>query len=125
VQGTVPVPLNTVSVVPGAAQATLYVLQPNGRLTEISVAGGKVMASFPVGDSGDSIALSPDGTTLYALKSDAGLANVAVVDLASESVRKALPAPSHCLEVLVSADGSQLYEVVGTPGYGNIQVFGL
>jgi hypothetical protein len=27
--------------------------------------------------------------------------------------------------VLVSADGSQLYEVVGTPGYGNIQVFGL
>jgi DNA-binding beta-propeller fold protein YncE len=125
VQGTVPVPLNTVSIVPGPAQDALYALQPDGRVSEIAVAGGKVMASFAVGDSGDSIALSPDGATLYALKDHQGAADVAVVDLATESVRKALPAPIHCLEVLVSADGRRLYEVVGTPGYGNIQVFGL
>jgi hypothetical protein len=35
-----------------------------------------------------------------------------------------LPAPSHCVELTVSPDGKQLYEVVGAPGYGNIQVFG-
>ena len=34
-----------------------------------------------------------------------------------------LPAPRHCVRVLVSADGSQLYQLVGTSSYGNIQVF--
>ena len=46
-----------------------------------------------------------------------------MVDVATESVRRVLPALANCLEVLVSASGSQLYEVVGTAGYGNIQIF--
>jgi len=45
-----------------------------------------------------------------------------VVDLATESVRKVLPAPGNCLQVLVSANGNQLYQVVGSASYGNIQV---
>lgn len=123
VRGTIPVPPDVVSLVPGVQQTTLYVLQRNGRVSEISIAGGKIMASFVVGDSGQSLAISPDGSTLYALKDTAATANVAVVDVATETVRRALPAPSHCLEVLTSASGSQLYEVVGTADYGNIQVF--
>ena len=82
-----------------------------------------MLARFSVGDLGRALALSPDGTTLYVLKGTAAVSNIAVVDIATESVRHVLPAPSHCLEVLVSASGSQLYEVVGTAGYGNIQVF--
>ena len=39
------------------------------------------------------------------------------------AMRRVLPAPADCLEVLVSASGSQLYEVVGTASYGNIQTF--
>jgi hypothetical protein len=123
VRGTIPVPPGVVSLVPGIQQTTLYVLQRTGRVSEISIAGGKVMASFVVGDSGQSLAISPDGSTLYVLKGTAATANVAVVDVATEAVRRALPAPSHCLEVLTSASGSQLYEVVGTADYGNIQVF--
>lgn len=123
VQGTIPVPLDTVSIVPNSQQTTLYALQPDGRVSQIAVAGGKVMASFPVGNSGGSLALSPDGTTMYVLKGLPAATNVAVVDLATESVRKAIPAPSNCLEVLVSADGNQLYEVVGSADYGNVQVF--
>jgi hypothetical protein len=38
-------------------------------------------------------------------------------------VGRALPAPAGCLQVLVSPDGNQLYDVVGTPAYGNVQVF--
>lgn len=123
VRGTVPVPADTVSFSPGAQQTALYVLGGDGRVSEISIAGGKVIASFVVGDSGRSLAFSPDGTTLYALKGTAARSNIAVVDVARESVQRALPAPSHCLEVVLSASGRQLYEVVGTAGYGNVQMF--
>jgi DNA-binding beta-propeller fold protein YncE len=123
VRGTVPVPPQTVSLVPDVQQTTLYVLQGDGHVSQISLVGGKVLASFVAGRSGRSLALSPDGNTLYVLKDVAGAANVAVVDVATESVLRVLPAPSHCREVLVSASGSQLYEVVGTADYGNIQVF--
>ncbi len=123
-RGTVPVPTNTVSVVPDIQQTLLYVLERDGNISEISVSGGKVMARFSVGhDPGRSLALSPDGSRLYVLKGTDAVSNIAVVDAATESVRRVLPAPSHCLEVLVSASGSQLFEVVGTAGYGNIQVF--
>jgi DNA-binding beta-propeller fold protein YncE len=124
VRGTVPVPASAVSVVPDVQQTLLYVLERDGNVSEISVSGGKVMARFGVGhDPGLSLALSPDGSKLYVLKGTNAVANIAVVDAATESVRRVLPAPRHCRQVLVSANGSQLFEVVGTAGYGNIQVF--
>jgi len=125
VQGTVPVPLGTVSIVPDVQETTLYALQPSGHVSQVAIAGGKIITSFPIGDSGRSLALSPDGSTLYVLKDGRDSANVAVVDLATESVRKVLPAPSNCVQVLVSASGNQLYQVVGTASYGNIQVVSL
>jgi DNA-binding beta-propeller fold protein YncE len=124
-QGTVPVPLDTVSIVPDVEQTTLYALQPSGRVSQIAIAGGKLMASFPAGGLGRSLALSPDGGTLYVLKSGLAADNVAVVNVATESVQKVLPAPRNCIQVLVSASGNQLYQVAGTAGYGNIQVFPL
>ena len=125
VQGTVPVPLDTVSIVPDVEETTLYALQPSGRVSQIAMAGGKIITSFPIGDSGRSLALSPDGSTLYVLKNGFASTNVAVVDLATERVRKVLPAASNCLQVLVSPSGNQLYQVVGTAAYGTIQVFSL
>jgi hypothetical protein len=123
--GTVPVPAGTVSVAPDPTQTALYVLQGNGLVDEISMTGGKISASFRVGDHGMSLALSPDGSTLYVLKGTAHIANVAVVAVSTESVHRVLPAPSHSRQVLVSANGRQLYEVVGAARYGNIQVFAL
>ncbi|HEY2578587.1 MAG TPA: hypothetical protein VGI74_19975 [Streptosporangiaceae bacterium] len=123
VEGTVPVPLDTVSIAPDTQGTALYALQPGGRVSEITVAGGKVTTSFSVGGSGRSLALSPDGSKLYVLKNVSAADNVAVVDLATESVHKVLPAASNCRQLLVSANGDQLYQVVGTAGYGNIQVF--
>jgi DNA-binding beta-propeller fold protein YncE len=125
VSGTVPVPLDTVSIAPDLEETTLYALQPDGRVSQIAIAGGKIMTSFPIGDSGRSLALSPDGSTLYVLKNGLGSANVAVVDLATQGVREVLPTPGNCIQVLVSASGTQLYQLVGTASYGNIQVFSL
>jgi DNA-binding beta-propeller fold protein YncE len=125
VRDVIPVPGNAVSVVADIQLATLYVLQPDGQVNALGIADGRVMARFPVGTSGLALALSPDGSTLYALKGTQTVANVAVVDVATESVRRVIPAPSHCRELLVSASGRQLYEGVGTTGYGNIQVFGV
>ena len=122
VQGTVPVPLDTVSVVPDLEGSELYALEPNGQISEIAVAGGKILSSFPVGGTARSLAMSPDGGTLYVLKDAGADANVAEVDLATESTRQVLPAAAHSLQVLVSADGEQVYQLVGTPQYGNIQI---
>jgi DNA-binding beta-propeller fold protein YncE len=121
--GSVPVPATTVSMAPDIQQTTLYVLQRNGLVDAISISSGQITARFRIGGVGRSIALSPDGSTLYVLKGTSQVPNVAVVDVRTESVRRVLPAPSNCRELLVSASGSQLYEVVGTSGYGNIQVF--
>jgi hypothetical protein len=123
VHGSVPVPADTVSVAPDVQQASLYALEKTGLVDEISVPGGQITARFKVGGTGRSIALNPAGDTLYVLKGTTDVANVAVVKVSTESVSRVLPAPSHCHGLFVSASGSQLYEVVGTPGYGNIQVF--
>ena len=125
VHGTVPVPADTVSIAPDVAQASLYALEATGLVDEIGISSGKITARFKVGDQGMSIALNPNGSTLYVLKGTPVVANIAVINVATESVRHIWPAPSHCRALLVSASGSQLYEVVGTPGYGNIQVLAL
>jgi streptogramin lyase len=119
---SLPVPRDAVSAVPDG-QGNLYVLGRDGRISEIAAADGRVEAVFPIGDPGISLAMSPDGATLYALKGTDSVANVAVVDVATESVHAALPAPAGCRQIIVSPDGRELYDVVGTPAYGNLQVF--
>jgi DNA-binding beta-propeller fold protein YncE len=123
VTGTIPVPKDAVSVVPNLQQTALYALGGNGLVSRIAIAGGKVTDEFKIGVSGNSLALSPDGTTMYALKDADTGPNIAVVNMTTESVLRAQAAPTGARQVLVSGDGHQLYDVVGTPAYGNIQVF--
>jgi DNA-binding beta-propeller fold protein YncE len=126
VLGSVPMPSDAVSVVPDVPRTTLYALEGNGFVDQVDITGGKMIAKFKTAtkdDTAQSIALSPDGSTLYVLKTADGESNVADVDVATEAVRKVLPAPSHCVGVLVSSGGGQLYDLVGTATYGNIQVF--
>jgi hypothetical protein len=126
VQETVPMPADAVSVAPDPQQTSLYALERNGLVDQINISGYKVVAKFMAtskNETGESMAISPDGSTLYVLKTNGAASNIAEVNLSTESVRKVLPAPSHCVQVLVSAGGDQLYEVVGTATYGNIQVY--
>jgi DNA-binding beta-propeller fold protein YncE len=125
IRATVPVPADAVSVAPDPGHGSIYVLEKTGLVEQVGVPDGKITGRFKPGAGGRALALSPDGGTMYVLKGTTAIANVAVVDLATESVHRVLPAPSHCRGLLVSASGRQLIEVVGTSGYGNIQVFAL
>jgi hypothetical protein len=122
VRGTVQVPPNTVSIVSDSLGTSVYALQPDGQVTQVAIAGGRTLTSFPTGPRARSIALSPDGSTLYVLKNTGLAPNVAEVDVSTEVMQRVLPAPRNCLQVLVSADGSLLYQLVGTSSYGNIQI---
>jgi DNA-binding beta-propeller fold protein YncE len=123
VAGTVAVPADVTSVVPGTRPGTLYAIERNGLLDVIGVPGSKLVARIRAGSGGgESVALSPDGRTLYVLEQLGGIANIALVNPATRLVEKVLPAPGTCIQVLVSPDGGHLYEVVRTAGTGSIQV---
>lgn len=121
----VPAPAGSVSIAADPRQGQIYALQHDGIVDEIGLPGGKIQSTFTVDGDGMSIAMSPNGSRLFVLKGTASVSNIAVIDTATEGVLKVLPAPSHCVQLAVSPDGAHLYEAVGSPGYGNIQVFGL
>ena len=116
-----PVPANTVSLVPGPQGAHLYTLTSAGKVTEWAIATHQAIGQFVVGQSGRSLAVNPAGTVLYALKGRGTVRNVAVVSVATESVKKVLPAPADSLQILISPDGRSLYVVVGDSAMGNEQ----
>jgi DNA-binding beta-propeller fold protein YncE len=123
VTGTVAVPSDVASVVPDTRQASLYAIERDGLVDQIGLRNGKLMAKIRAGSGGgESVTLSPDGRTLYVLEQLGGIANIAIVDPAAGAVRKVLPAPGTCVQVLVSPSGGQLYEVVRAPRSGSIQV---
>lgn len=120
---SVPVPLLAAAAVPDPAQSALWVLQPNGLVDQVAMRTGTVTTQFSIGNSGRALAVSPDGSTLYVLKGRGGVRNVAVVDLATESVSRVLPAPSDTVGLVLSPDGGTIYDIVGTAEVGNIQAF--
>ena len=125
VEGSVGVSLSTVGIAPTPDQTGIWTLQDTGTIVEVATAGTHVVTQFTVGHSGTDLALSPGGTTLYVLKGHSYAPNVAVVDLATEQVRRVLPAPADCLAITVAPSGATLYDTVGTPSLGNIQAFPL
>ncbi len=116
------VPSSTVSLAPGPKGAHVYTLTSAGQVTEWPVASPHpALTQFVVGQSGYSLALNPQGTLLYALKGRGPVRNIAVVSLATESVLRVLPAPAASRQILMNANGKDLYAVVGTSAYGNVQ----
>ena len=126
VLGSVPMPSDAVAVVPDVRQTTLYALERNGLVDEIDVTGGKVVAKFKVGgkdDTGQSIALSPDGSTLYVLKN----AGVGVQHRRGGHPHRGGPegpagTKSLCRGARLLQRGPAL-RTGGDAEYGNIQVF--
>jgi DNA-binding beta-propeller fold protein YncE len=123
--GTIAAPADAVGVVPAPNEESVFVLEPNGVVSQIATTGGHILTQFPIGNSGLALALSPNGQTLYALKGQGSVENVAVVNVAKESVTRVLPAPADTEAITLSPDGQILYDIVGAPGLGNIQGFAL
>jgi WD40 repeat protein len=122
-QRSVPLSTGTLSVAVSPDGATLYTLQGNGTVQEVSLASGKITQSFATAPGTRALALSPNGSRLYILKGAASDDNVSVVSTTTESQLFALPAPVGTVTIATSADGSELYDFVGTPQYSNMQVF--
>jgi hypothetical protein len=126
VVGTLPVSTGTVAIAASVDGSQIYGIQSNGMVRAYAVAGGKPLAAFTVASAATAATISPDGSTLFVLKpagDGSNGTNVAVVNLATEAVSAALPAPESAVAVTTSADGSTLYEAVGTPTIGNVQAF--
>ncbi len=123
VTGQVAVPSDVVSVVPDTRQASLYAVERDGLLDQIGLPTGKLLAKIRAGSGGaESVTLSPDGRTAYVLEQLGGIADIAIIDPVAKAVRKVLPAPGSCVQVLVSPGGGHLYEVVRGARSGSIQV---
>ncbi len=122
---SVPVPLDTVAIAVDPSGQDLFAVGSSGTMDQITVGSGAVTGSFPVGRTPVALAISPSGSTVYVLKSTTSGVDVGVVDVATEAQQRALPAPAHSVGVEASLDGHALYLVVGTPAYGNVQVFTL
>ncbi len=124
---SVPVPLDSVAVTVDPTGQTFSALRADGHLDQIAVGTGAVSSSFPVGSTPVQLVTADTGTTLYILKSTSSGAgaDVGVVDTATESQIRALPAPADSVGLQVSPDGRTLFLVVGTLSYGNVQTFPL
>lgn len=122
---SVPVPLDTAAVAVDPTGQSLFALRAHGQVDQITVGTGAVAASFPVGSTPVQLTTSDTGATLYVLKDTNGgaAADVGVIDTATETQTRALPAPAHSVGLQLSPDGQTLYLVVGTSGYGNVQLF--
>lgn len=125
VTSTVPVSTNTIAIGASVDGTEVFGVQTNGMVREYAVAGGQPVAQFKVGSAAVQVAVSPDGSRLYVLKTTPGSSNVTEVNTSTEQQLKALPAPRHAVALSMTPDGATLYVAVGTSGIGNIQAYSL
>jgi len=123
VQTSIPMPAGTTSFGVSADGSTIYALQGNGTVSLIGLTSGKVQSAFSVGSGARSLALSQDNSRIYVLKGSPVNDNVSVVDVAKQSVKYVLPAPAYAVQIQVAPNNTELYDIVGNPSFGNIQIF--
>lgn len=121
VTGSIGLPSDARSIFPNAQQTAIWSIQASGVVQETSLTRGHAIASFPTGDPGIALVAAPSNGALYVLKGTNGLANIAVISVATEQIKRVLPAAEHSVDLGISLDGSELYDFVGTRSYGNIQ----
>jgi DNA-binding beta-propeller fold protein YncE len=122
---SIPVPINTVAIAVDSSGQHLYALGSSGTLDVITVGSGTVSSSFAVGSNPVQLAVSVSGPDVYVLRHPDSVFEVAVIDSATQSQTKVLPAPADCVGIQVSSDDRSLYDFVGTATFGNIQIFPL
>jgi YVTN family beta-propeller protein len=125
VTASIGMPSDAHAIVPAPNQKAIWSVQASGVVQETSLANDKPIESFSTGDPGIAIATSPGGGILYVMKGMGAVVNVAVISVQTERVTRILPSPSHSVALATSLNGSQLYEFVGTPAFGNVQVLDL
>jgi DNA-binding beta-propeller fold protein YncE len=122
---TIPVPSDSIAAAPDPLQHELYVLGSGGDVTTISLASDRPTTRFAVGQTPVQMALSSDGTRLYVLKGAQASCNVGIIDTTTQTEIAGMSAPANCIDIESSGDNRYIYDLVGTPALGNIQVYAL
>jgi hypothetical protein len=122
----IPLPGDTLGMVPSADGNSIYIVQASGQAEQISMQTGSVEASFPVGVSAKDVTLSQNGQTIYVLKCPGAVCNVAEFDAYGHVIiGNPLPAPANTVQIQISPDDTTIWDAVGSPVYGNVQAFSL
>lgn len=121
---TLPVPSDTVAVAADPVNNRAYVLEANGVVSTVN-ASGQTTTVYKVSASGRDLVSDPATQQLFVLKGITSLSNISVISIQTQTTIGVLPAPASCVGIQISADGSQLYALVGNPRIGNVQVFSL
>jgi DNA-binding beta-propeller fold protein YncE len=129
VLSTTAVPAHANAIVAGADGTSCWVLLPQGEVAQVQLSPSTSTTSpiteFATGQAAVALALDPSGQTMYVLRSGSKVANVAVVDLTTESVQRVLPAPRGAVGLAVAPDGRRLYIAATLSGQSNVQAFDL
>jgi DNA-binding beta-propeller fold protein YncE len=125
VQKTIAAPPASVAIQPTPDQSAVYVLTRFGQVNEISVATGQTEAQFTLNMIGVGLAIAPSGQTLFVLGGPPDARAIALVDLKTDSQASAVPAAANSVALASGVDDRHLYDFVGTPKVGNVQVIQL
>lgn len=118
---TISVTGSVFEVIPNAEDTRLYVVTNTDRLYQIDRASGGVLASIPLGGTGQSLAFHPNGYLLYVSTFTGGSA--LEVDTRSMTVTRTFVTGGKAQEVVVSADGTELF--VADQDLQKVDVFNL
>ncbi len=125
VTATIGLPSDARCIVPTPDQRAIWSVQASGVVQETSLTSRKPIESFPTASPGIAVTVAPSGGVLYVLKGTSVQANIAVISVATERIQSVMAAAANSVGLGVSLDGSQLYDFVGAPSYGNIQILDL
>jgi YVTN family beta-propeller protein len=118
---TISVTGSVFEVIPNADDTRLYVVTNSNRLYQIDRATGSVLASIAIPGTGQSLAFHPNGYLLYVSTFTGGSA--LEVDTRSMTVTRAFVTGGRAQEVVVSADGAELF--VADQDLQKVDVFSL
>jgi hypothetical protein len=119
---TISVARDAIAVAAAPDQSSVFVLLHSGVVDEYATENGKPLATFSLPVRGLDLAQAPSANTLFVLGKTGAKRSVSVIDLGTEAQVASVPAPEHSVAIATGAQGDELYDFVGTPKVGNLQL---
>jgi len=115
-------PNDAVGLAPDPQQLNIWTVESSGNVQETSLQSGRTVSIVPLASPGIAIAFPPSGTTMYVLKGSGSIWNIAELVAGNPKIGLVLSAAAFSVGLVAAGGGNKLYDVVGTPGLGNVQV---
>jgi hypothetical protein len=125
VVSTLGVPADAVGVVPDPTQTSIWTVEQSGNVEQTSLQSTKAIQQLLIDGAGIALAIAPTGGTLFVLKGNPTVSNIAVISTATDSIERVIAAAAGSVGLVSAMSGTTLYDVVGSPTFGNIQAISL